>query len=405
MTQAAATPRDTRVTLAPRPASLLGERVVFTGRLASMDRDEAARAVAAAGGRVATRVSERTTMVVVGMRGWPLLSSGRLTNPLAEAERLRSQGRRITVLGEAAFRERIGLDLAEAAGVKPLALAQVATALGVPPVNIERWEQLGLVRSSAGCFDFRDLVSLRTITELVAKGVNPTLIRESLEGLRDLLPGVDRPLAQLNILVAAPGRLVAELGDALLGPDGQWELNFDRSEAMVATQHAVIHAVNSELDADLASELVEEGLLAEDRGEFDLAEECYQRASRADPHDPSPHFNLGNVLLTQHRYEEAAEQFSQALSLDPDHTRALFNAAHVHEAMGQPREALRCLRRAVTVDPGFVDAHFNLADLCDRLEMTEAAQRAWEDYLRLDPVGPWADEARRRLNWPTRRPA
>jgi tetratricopeptide (TPR) repeat protein len=281
----------------------------------------------------------------------------------------------------------------------------VATALGVPPVHIERWEQLGLVRSSSGCYDFRDLVSLRTITELVAKGVNPTLIRENLEGLRDLLPGVDRPLAQLNILVAAPGRLVAELGDALLGADGQLELNFDRAEAPVTNHRAVIHAVSTEQDADLASELVEEGLLAEKRGELELAQDLYQRASRADPHDPSPYFNLGNVLLTQGRHEEAAEQFAQALSLDPDHTRALFNAAHAHEAMGQTREAIRCLRRAVTVDPGFADAHFNLADLCDRLEMTEAAQRAWEDYLRLDPVGPWADEARRRLNWPTRRPA
>ena len=51
-------------------------------------------------------------------------------------------------------------------------------------------------------------------------------------GLRGLvlareLPDVDRPLAQLKILVSDSGELVAELEEALLTQSGQLEIRFD----------------------------------------------------------------------------------------------------------------------------------------------------------------------------------
>ena len=48
-----------------------------------------------------------------------------------------------------------------------------------------------------------------------------------LDALSGFLPGVDRPLAQLSILVSDSGELVAELEEALLTPSGQLELRFD----------------------------------------------------------------------------------------------------------------------------------------------------------------------------------
>src|SRR5262245_48098147 len=110
-----------QMTLEPgKPAALLGQRVVFTGRFASLTRAEAEKVVTGAGGGVAPGVSPRATMLVVGMRGWPLMDSGHVTRKLAEAERLRASGKAIRGLSEVAFRELVGLeDPAEAVAKTP----------------------------------------------------------------------------------------------------------------------------------------------------------------------------------------------------------------------------------------------------------------------------------------------
>ena len=208
-------------------AALLGQRVAFTGRFATLTRAQAETLVAVASGRVAPSVSARATMLVVGMRGWPLMDSGRVTKKLADAERLKAAGKPIQIISEAQFRERLGLEAPAEGPGKTLTAAQVCKALGVDGPTLERWERCGLVRSHEGRYDFRDLVSLRTVTGLVARGVSPVVIRKSLDALGGLLPGVDRPLAQLNILVSHSGELVAELEEALLTQSGQLELRFD----------------------------------------------------------------------------------------------------------------------------------------------------------------------------------
>src|SRR5262249_26746 len=63
---------------AGRPAPLLGQRVTFTGRFATLTREQAQTLVQQSGGALVADVSARATMLVVGMRGWPLMDSGRL---------------------------------------------------------------------------------------------------------------------------------------------------------------------------------------------------------------------------------------------------------------------------------------------------------------------------------------
>ena len=55
---------------------LKGERVAFTGTLASMTHKEAAELVEANGGTAMSSVSGQPTMLVVGDEGWPLESDG-----------------------------------------------------------------------------------------------------------------------------------------------------------------------------------------------------------------------------------------------------------------------------------------------------------------------------------------
>lgn len=384
--------------LEPKPAALLGQRVAFAGRFATLSRSQLEAAVRAAGGRPCSSVTSSLTMLVVGMRGWPLLETGRVTRKLAEAERLRDAGAPIRIISEAQFREIIGLDPAAAVGAKDLTAEQVAGALGIDKATLERWEHLGLVRSDDGRYDFRDLVSLRTVTSLVARGVSPVVIRRSLDGLRGLLPGIDRPLAQLNIMVSDAGHLVAELEEALIAPGGQMELRFRESGEPEKREAYSLARELARAEARDSAAWIEIGLQHERAGNYADAERAYRQAATLAPSDPAPQFNLGNVLLATGRLEAAAERYAQALSLDPLHSRALFNLAHANDLLGRRAAALRLLRRAIEADPAFADAHYNLAELAERLGDRALAESAWREYLRLDPMSQWAAEARKRLN-------
>jgi tetratricopeptide (TPR) repeat protein len=323
------------------------------------------------------------------------MDSGHLTRKLAEAERLRATGRKIRVLSEGEFLEVLGLETPTEGDAKTLSAEQVCAALHVDPRTLQRWELCGLVRSNFGRYDFRDLVSLRTVTGLVARGVRPVVIRRSLDGLAGLLPGVERPLAQLNILISDSGELVAELEEALLTSSGQFHLRFDRpAEAVLHEPKPIALAPGEGRDG---ADWVEIGLRHEEAGDLARAESAYRRAAALAPGDAVAQFNLGNVLLAAGRLEGAAERYAQAAALDPSHTRAWFNLAHVRDELKDRAGAMTCLRRAIAADPDFADAYFNLADLAERAGDREAAGAAWEDYIRLDPAGAWGAEARRRL--------
>lgn len=60
-------------------------------------------------------------------------------------------------------------------------------------------------------------------------------------------------------------------------------------------------------------------------------------------------------------------------------------------------EALEAAERSLELDTVGVVARFNRALALDRLMLIDQATLAWEAYLRLDPSGPWAREARDRL--------
>jgi Tfp pilus assembly protein PilF len=386
-----------QMTLEPgKPAALLGQRVVFTGRFASLMRAEAEKVVARAGGRVLPGVSPRATMLVVGMRGWPLMDSGHVTRKLAEAERLRAAGRTIRILSEVTFRELVGLEAPAEAVAKTLSEQQVCKTLGIDARVLQRWEHCGLVRSHDGLYDFRDLVSLRTVTGLVARGVSPVVIRKSLDALGGFLPGVDRPLAQLNILVGDSGELVAELEEALLTQSGQLAFRFETSQQPAADAPRPLSLARA--DTRDSAAWIEAGLEHEEAGELEKAEHAYRRAAALAPNDALPQFNLGNVLLAGGRLEAAAERYAQAVALDPSNAQAWFNLAHVQDALKDRPSAMKYLRRAIAADPTYADAHFNLADLAERVGDNATAAAAWDDYLRLDPRSEWSAEARRRLH-------
>jgi tetratricopeptide (TPR) repeat protein len=374
------------------PMGFLRQRFAFTGKLLSMPRSHAVRLVQDRGGSVSTSVSRRTNVLIVGMGGWPLLPTGEVSSVLQRAEELNHRGASIRIISEEEFLEEAGQKPRGPALEKSYTADEICDLTGVTREKLRRWEQLGLIRSSAGRFDFQDLISLRTLTELIERGVRPAVINRSLRGLGNILPGTDRPLAQLQIVVENSRSLMGELDGCQITAEGQFMLNFD---GPADNRSASLEWKEAEPEG--ADSWLERGRQFEENEEFDQATDAYRQAISLEPASATAFFNLGNVLRAQDRPDAALELFRLAVTLDSTLTEAWYNIADIHEEEGRIPEAIVNLKQSIAVCPTFADAYYNLALCFEKLGERPDAKRCWSEYLRLDPASDWSNVARMHL--------
>jgi tetratricopeptide (TPR) repeat protein len=370
---------------------LKGKQVAFTGRLASMTRNEAAALVRAYGGRFVPRVNRQTSFLIVGHEGWPLCKDGRLTKNLQKARALQGRGNSVSVLSEEDLLVRLGLE-SRCADIRRLYSAvELSQLLGVPRDRLRAWMNAGLIHpieSGHGLayFDFRQVAGAKTLCDLIKAGVAAKRIRHSLDHLQRWASSVEQPLSQLAIL-EKDGELLVRVGEALADPTGQLLLDFGDESAEPSLEFSA-----TSLTAD---EWFGLGRQHEDAGRLQEAEAAYRQALLAGGPDAVCCFNLANVLYALDRKLEAAERFHQAVELDGQDATAWNNLGTVLVELKRIEEAKGAFQRAVQL--GYPDAHYNLADLLGDLGEHEEARRHWQAYLQQDQHSAWANYARSRL--------
>jgi tetratricopeptide (TPR) repeat protein len=265
--------------------------------------------------------------------------------------------------------------------------------VGLTAKQLDYWDRLRLVSPRKGqgnrFYDFRDLIGLRTVKQLVEKGVPANRLRRALAALHEKLAQVHAPLAELRIL--SDGKdIVVERGEARLEPlTGQFVLNFETRE--LGEKVRVMAGPNA--DDWLATALeydAEENTRAQ-------AIEAYDCALSIDPQKVDALLNCGTLCYEEGNLKKAAEYFMRALQVDPESALAHFNLGSVLEEVGRLEAARLHLRNAVRLDPNYPDAHYNLAFVCEKLGARNEAQRHWQAYITLDPASPWCGYARQRL--------
>jgi tetratricopeptide (TPR) repeat protein len=265
--------------------------------------------------------------------------------------------------------------------------------VGLTAKQLDYWDRLRLVspRKAQGnrFYDFRDLIGLRAVKQLVEKGVPANRLRRALAALHEKLAQVHAPLAELRIL--SDGKdIVVERGEARLEPlSGQFVLNFETRE--LGEKVRVMAGPNA--DDWLATALeydAEENTRAQ-------AIEAYDHALSIDPQKVDALLNCGTLCYEEGNLKKAAEYFMRALQADPENALAHFNLGSVLEEVGRLEAARLHLRNAVRLDPNYPDAHYNLAFVCEKLGARNEALRHWQTYITLDPASPWCGYARQRL--------
>jgi tetratricopeptide (TPR) repeat protein len=373
-----------------RSAKLRGSRVTFAGRLASMSHSRACRIVREAGGETSSVVTNRTTVLVVGMRGWPVLPDGSVSRKLQQAQELAAKRGTLRILSEIEFLEWAGLREQRESVSKSYSAEDICRHADVSPHLLRRLELLGLIRSQDGLYAFQDIASLRTVADLIQRGVRPQVIAESFHRLSEVLPGTETPLAQLNIATGHRD-IVAELGELCIDPRGQLLFKLD-GEPCEARPSIRFHP-----PIEPQTDWFERGVELEEAERYDEAAEAYRKAIGESPDCAETFFNLANVLRAAGKLEAAGEVYRLSIALGPEQAEAWYNLAGIEEEQGDLQAAVGSLEAALKACPSYADAHFNLALALEKTGRAREAPEHWATYLKLDPHSEWACVARHHL--------
>src|SRR5882724_12314293 len=177
--------------------------------------------------------------------------------------------------------------------------------LGLTARQLDYWDRLRLVspqkEQENRFYDFRDLIGLRTVKQLVEEGVPASRLRHALAALREKLSHTHTPLAELRVLSDGKDILV-EHGGARLEPlSGQFVLNFETSE--LRERVSVIAKPGPSADEWLASALEYEAY-DETRAE---AIDAYDHALCIDPQKLDALLNCGTLFYEEGNLKRAAE--------------------------------------------------------------------------------------------------
>ncbi len=395
-------------------AALEGKRVAFVGRLASMPKREAAQLARRHGAIVVDSPDASVHLVVVGEE-FPLSNAAEAEEPLDAAVRRAAEAGTLEILTETQLWQRLGLVEAEPNIHRLYTPAMLAELLGVSVAVVRRWHRRGLIVPVREVrrlpyFDFQEVAAARRLAELLASGMSPAAIEKKLAALARYLPGVERPLAQLSVIVEGREILLRQ-GDGLIEPGGQLRFDFRAAETEREAPEpkcpppgsgGAVFAPAAAGGAAAASpeQLARTAAEWEEEGHLEAAAEMYRVAMAAGGPRPEWCFQLAELLYRLGDRGGARERYYTAIELDEDYVEARANLGCVLAETGQADLAVAAFQGALVYHEDYADAHYHLARLLDEMERCPEAEEHWRAFLELAPDSPWAEQARNRLGNP-----
>ena len=179
-------------------------------------------------------------------------------------------------------------------------------------------------------------------------------------------------LQQLAAQAAVPDRVYDHL--ATLFRDGRLEQMVQEGEPLSAQfpNDVVLHSMLGAAHADLKA--------------LTKARAHYERLIALKPDYVEGHFNLGNVLQAEARYDDAASCFAKTVRLKPDYVEAHYNLGVALQAAGKLDEADASYDRALALQPGHARAYNNLGAIMQERGSTDLALARYRKAVELDPV-------------------
>jgi tetratricopeptide (TPR) repeat protein len=259
--------------------------------------------------------------------------------------------------------------------------------------QLSAWERAGLISPNED-YSFETLGRLRTLRDLQATTrISARSIRASVDAMQRVA-GMRNPLMEATA-VRRGSHLSFRHGGALVDPlTQQLAFDFDTSperQLQVVRSGSEAPALQTAKLQDMFLRAVQ---LEENPATIPDAIHFYEAILAMKPDHAPALINLGTIHYNQREYEHAERLYRQATIADPEYALAFFDLGNVLDEMQRLAEATESYQKAVALVPQYADAHYNLALAYERQGQRRRALRHWLAYVRLDPVGPWANHAK-----------
>jgi DNA-binding transcriptional MerR regulator len=257
--------------------------------------------------------------------------------------------------------------------------------------QLRAWERAGLV-SSSEFYTFQDLVQLRKLRDLRATRLSAASIRASISAMKNV-SGMVNPLLEAGA-VRNGSHVAFRYSGAMVDPIArQFVFDFDSVSddrlAKVVDSPSSVAAREGWLQSlFFAAIRKEETSLIKD------ASDLYDQILDIDPSHAPACINLGTIHYNQRHFSRAEQLYRRATESDPGYALAFFDLGNVLDELQRLPEAIETYRTAIRVAPKYADAHYNLALAYERTGERRKALTHWTTYIKLDPIGPWANHAR-----------
>ena len=280
--------------------------------------------------------------------------------------------------------------------------AEVARLFELTESRLRSWARQSFLapsvrRGRRRFYTFQDLIGVRVAKGLLDAGVPSRDVKLSVAAIRDALPKVIRPLAELRVVAEGRAMVVRDEHGAFEPLTGQRVIDFRVDSLRADVVERLRPAPTDSARRNAYAAYLDGCRLDEDEATYADAEVAYREALRLDPTFVSAMTNLGNLRYRIGDERGAVALYEKALALDPEQPEAHYNLGFIEFEKGHLTVALPFFEKAVVLDPGFADAHFNLASVLDQLGRESEARRHWQIYLELEPDSAWAELARDRL--------
>ena len=160
------------------------------------------------------------------------------------------------------------------------------------------------------------------------------------------------------------------------------------SEAISHLQKAVfVYPVFFEAHLLLATAFV-------DTREWGKAESALQRALELKSDNATATISLGEVYWRQKRFDEAEQTLLDGLKLDEKSWHGYFTLARLYWDRENIAKAAPAIGHTLQLKPDFAEAHLLAGNILLKVNQPERALAEYQEYLRLDPKGEFAAQAR-----------
>ena len=204
--------------------------------------------------------------------------------------------------------------------------------------------------------------------------------------------GMSNPFTEASA-VGRGSRLAFRHSGALVDPVTQ-QLAFD-FDAAPARPLSIVGASSRPVHQPDLQEMFQRAVqLEEDPATLPQAAEMYRKILALRPEYAAAAINLGTIHYNLRDFVLAEQLYRRATEADPDYALAFFDLGNVLDELKRLSDAIEAYQRAITLVPQYADAHYNLALAYERQGHRRRALRHWLTYVRLDPVGPWANHAK-----------